>query len=132
MDASPRDRLRGRIGSRIVATVLLILCLNAWLQAARDLLGIDQNPRALMLLQLTSGAAALLGAIGSWRRRAWAPAPTVLYGVITGTMIIAVGPLLGLSAEERGGLPLGAGVVLATSLALAWYLRTITRTPTVR
>lgn len=132
MDASPRDGARGRLGSRIAAALLLLLGLNAWLQAARDLLGIDQNPRALMLLQIASGAAALLAAIGSWHRRAWAPALTVLYGVVTGTMIIAVGPLLGLSAEERGGLPLGAGIVLATSLALAWYLRTLTRTPTAR
>ncbi len=132
MDASPRHELRGQLGSRIAAAMLLIVCLNAWLQAARDLLGIDQNPRALTLLQLASGGTALLAAIGSWQRQPWTPAPTVLYGIVTGTMIIAVGPLLGLSAEERGGLPLGAGIVLATSLALAWYLRTITRTPTAR
>ncbi len=128
----PSPRPHGQRGARIAAVALFLLCVNSWVQVARDLLDVDSNPRALVALQLCSGAIALTAAIGSWLRRAWAPAATVLYGVVTGTMILAVGPLVGLSAEERRALPLGAGIVLAMALALAWYLRTITRTPTDR
>lgn len=118
---------RGRIGAPIVAVIFGACWLNAWLQAGRDLVGIDSNPMPLTLLQLVSGAAALAATLGAWTRRPWAPVAAVLYGIVTGIMIIAVGPLLGLAAEERQALPAGAAAILVTALVLAWYLRRITR-----
>ena len=46
-------------------------------------------------------------------------------------MIVALGPLLEMPFEERAGLWVGAAVILVFSLACAWFLRRMTRRPSV-
>lgn len=113
-------RSRGRIA---VAIVFALLALNAWSQALFVLLGRSDDPPMLTLLQVLSGASAVLTAVGSWSAARWAPAAAVSYGVITGGMIVLLDPLLDIGPEGRSGLWLGGLVVLVVSLGFAWYLR---------
>ncbi len=107
----------------IIAVVLLaLLCLNAWMQVFRSLVAWDDNPPLLIAWQALSGAAALTAAVGAWRLRRWAPAATVLYGLVTGTMISMLEPMLDLGAEARPGLLTGGLVVMCGSLMLAWVV----------
>lgn len=113
-------RSRGRIA---VAIVFALLALNAWSQAIFVLLGRSDDPPMLTLLQVLSGASAMLTAVGSWSAARWSPAAAVSYGVITGGMIVLLDPLLDIGPEGRSGLWFGALIVLMVSLGLAWFLR---------
>lgn len=113
---------RRGIGVIIAVVLLALLCLNAWAQVLRSLVGGDDNPPLLIAWQALSGAAALTAAVGAWRLRRWAPAATVLYGLVTGSMISMLEPILDLGAEARPGLLTGGLAVMCGSLVLAWVV----------
>lgn len=127
MEVTASTPARSSVG-RILATLLFaVLCLNAWIQTVMRLFGGNDDPAALVSWQLLSGTAAFIAALGAWRLRSWAPAAAVAYALITGTMIIALGPILDLEESERGGLIFGATAVFITCGAVAWYLRRLVR-----
>ena len=119
---------RRRIGLIIGVVLLALLCLNAWTQVFRSLVGWDDNPPLLIAWQAVSGAIACVAAIGAWRLRPWAPAATVLYGLVTGTMIGMLASIIDLEPDARGGLAVSALVVVCLSLVLAWAVRAPGRT----
>lgn len=114
---------RSSPGRIVVAIIFALLALNAWLQVALVPLGRSDDPTTLTLLQALIGATAMLAAAGSWSGARWAPAAALSYGIVTGAMIVLLGPLLDLEPDARNGLWFGALVVLAVSAGLAWYLR---------
>ena len=111
------------IGTRVVAVLFALLALNAVNEVLSMVSGDSDGPLALAALQTLTGLSATATAFGAWVRARWAPVVAVLYGAVAGAMIVALGPLLDMPAEERGGLLIGAGVVLLFSLACAAYLR---------
>ena len=113
-------RSRGRIA---LAAVFALLALNAWAQVALVPLGRSHDPPALMALQALIGGAGAAAAWGSWTGARWAPAAAVGYGIVTAAMLVALTPILGLEADARGGLWVGAAAVLLFALGSAWYLR---------
>jgi hypothetical protein len=115
------------IGIIVVSALLLLLCLNAWTQVARDLFGVDRAPELLTILQACSGALALVTAAGAWNRRVWAPGTAILFGLVTGGMVLGLGPMLDMSEEQRKGIWVGALGLVAVSVAIAWYLRRMLR-----
>ena len=110
------------IGTRIVAVLFALLGLNALNELLSMVSGTSDGPTTLAVLQAVVGVTATMTAFGAWIGARWAPAVAALYGVIAGAMIVALGPLLEMPAEERGGLLVGAAIVLAFALACAWYL----------
>lgn len=128
MSVSENTVPRRRIGLVIGVVLLALLCLNAWAQVFRSLVGWDDNPPLLVAWQTVSGAIACVAALGAWRRRPWAPAAAVLYGLVTGTMISMLESIIDLGPEARGGLAVSALVVVCLSLALAWSVRSPQRT----
>jgi hypothetical protein len=120
------------IGTRIVAVLFALLGLNALNELLDMVSGSSDGPVTLAVLQAVVGLTAVAAAFGAWIGARWAPALAVLYGVIAAAMVVALGPLLEMPAEERGGLLVGGAVVLAFALACAWYLHwafTRARTP---
>ena len=113
-------RSRGRIA---LAVVFGLLALNAWAQVALVPLGRSDDPAALVALQTMIGAAGAAAAWGCWRGARWAPAAAAAYGVATAGMLLALAPLLGLPADARGGLGVGAATALLFGLWSAWYAR---------
>lgn len=111
------------MGRRILAVVFALLALNAWAQVVLVLVGRSGDPGLLTALQALVGALAALAAWGSWTGARWAAGAAVIHGLVTAGMIVALGPILGLDADERGGLLVGAAVVLGFGLFAAWYLR---------
>ena len=105
------------------ALIFALLALNAWVQVVLTALGRSDDPAALLALQVLSGAAAAAAAVGIWRGARWAPGAALSYGVVTGCMIAALEPILGLEREARTGLWMGAVIVLLFSAGSAWYLR---------
>lgn len=113
-----------RATGRIVLAVLFALFgLNALVQVAMVLVGRSDDPAMLSALQTLVGVAGLAAALGSWRGDRWAPFAAVAYGVITGTMVASLGPLLQLEVEARPGLYVGGASVLGFGFVAAWYLR---------
>src|SRR5687768_13624332 len=92
------------VGPRIISIILLAGAIAAFIEVPDYLTG---EPALLSLQQLTSGLAALVGAIGAWRLRPWSWIPTLVYGVLSGILVLSVGPLLDLDADARKGLLFG-------------------------
>jgi peptidoglycan/LPS O-acetylase OafA/YrhL len=123
----PSASLRRRpAGVIFVALLFLLLWGNAWVQVVMQLRSTRPDPPLLTVLQTASGALALAAALGAWRLRTWAAPSALAYGVLTGAMITALGPILALDADERAGLIPGGASVLLISVALAWYLHRAT------
>ena len=110
-------------GRVVVAAVFALLALNAWAQVALVPLGGSDDPAALTALQALIGAAGAAAAWGTWRSARWGAAAAVAYGVLTAGMLLALGPLLELPSDARGGLRVGAAAVLLFALSSALYLR---------
>ena len=115
------------IGTRIVAVLFALLGLNALNELLSMVSGTSDGPAALAVLQAVVGLAAITTAFGAWTGARWAPLLAAVYGVITGGMIVALGPLLEMPAEERGGLLVGGAIGLAFALACAGYLNWASR-----
>jgi hypothetical protein len=115
------------MGRILVTLFFAFLCLNAWVQTILALFGQSDDPLLLRTWQLTSGAAAAVAAVGAYRLRRWAPHAVLAYGLITATMIVALGPMLELDESERAGLPMGAAAVAIICAALAFYLHRLVR-----
>jgi peptidoglycan/LPS O-acetylase OafA/YrhL len=122
-DAPPRRRAIGRI---VIALLFALLAVNALMEAFEP-----DVPPALRALQALVGALALATTWGAWSGARWSYAAATAYGFAAGGMVAALGPMLDMPVEERGGLWIGAGVILVFSLACAWFLRRMTRRPTV-
>lgn len=120
---------RGRVGLRLMAIFFALLALSAFREAFAAFLPSEDDPLALVILQVAVGTAAVVAAVGSWRGARWSPWAAVAYGVIAGGMIASLGWVLGLPAEDQPGLLVGGASALAISLACAWYLRRATTRP---
>ena len=116
------ERRGPRIGARIIAVLFALLGLNALYELLSMVIGTSDGPVTLAVLQGLVGVSAVTTAFGAWIGARWAPALAALYGVIAAAMVVALGPLLAMPAEERGGLLVGGAIILAFSLACAWYL----------
>jgi hypothetical protein len=116
------ERRASRIGARVIAVLFSLLALNALYELLSMASGTSDGPLTLAVLQGLVGVCGAATAFGAWTGARWAPALAALYGVIAATMIVALGPLLEMPAEERGGLLVGGAIVLVFSLACAWYL----------
>ena len=106
-----------------------LLGLNALNELLDMVSGTSDGPVTLAVLQAVVGLAAVAAAFGAWVGARWAPVLAVLYGLIAAAMVVALGPLLEMPAEERGGLLVGGAVVLGFALACAWYLHWAFRRP---
>ena len=117
------NRMRVPVGARIVAVLFALLGLNALNELLDMISGESDGPATLAALQAAVGVTAVATAFGAWTGARWAPVLAALYGVIAAAMIVALGPLLDMPVEERGGLLVGGAIVLAFSLACAAYMR---------
>jgi peptidoglycan/LPS O-acetylase OafA/YrhL len=113
---------RRSVGRIIVAVLFALLSLNAFQEVFYS-----DSPPTLRALQALVGATAAATAWGAWTGARWSPVLATLYGLIAGGMVASLGPMLDMPVEERGGLWVGALVILVVSLACAWYLRRATR-----
>jgi hypothetical protein len=109
---------RRPVGRIIVAALFALLAVNA----LKEVFWSD-SPPMLRALQALVGASAAATTWGAWTGARWSPALAAIYGVVAGGMVASLGPMLDLPVEERGGLFVGATVILVFSLACAWYLR---------
>ncbi len=74
--------------------------------------------------------AAFAAGHGAWHRTRWGPWAAVLYGLVTGTMVALLGPILDLPEEAHLGL-LGAGVtIFAVGLLLGKLVQRLLRPST--
>lgn len=113
---------RRTVGQMIVAVLFALLAANA----LKEVFWSD-SPPALRVWQAVVGALAAGTARGAWSGARWSAALALLYGLVAGAMIVALGPMLDMPVEERGGLWVGGAVILVIALACAGYLRRVTR-----
>jgi len=100
METPPLPK-RPPLGRQVLAVVFALLALSAWWEVVNDVIGTNDSPRILALLQTIVGAMAAAAAWGSWKGARWAPAFALLYGVIAGGMVASLGPMLDLPAGDR-------------------------------
>ena len=126
--AAPSRRSAGRT---VIALLFVVLALSAWQQVFDDVRNASNEPLALTALQALIGALAAVTSWGAWIGARWSAALAAAYGIVTAVMLVSLGPLLAMPVEERGGLLIGAGVVLVITLPCAWYLRRASRSTPV-
>lgn len=114
---------RRPLSATIIAVCFALFALNATAQVVLRLIGESSDPVLLMSWQSLVAASGWAAAVLAWRQHRAAVLFAVLYGVITGTMIVALGRILELGADAQNGLWASGAVVLVLSLALAWALR---------
>ena len=119
---SPAPQRRRTVGRIIVAALLALLAANAFEETFWS-----DSPPALRVWQAIVCAIAAAATWGAWIGARWSAGLALLYGIVAGAMVVALGPLLDMPVEERGGLWLGGAIVLVIGLACAWYLRRVTR-----
>jgi len=112
---------RRPVGRIIVTALFALLSVNAFQEVFSS-----DSPPALRALQALVGATAAATTWGAWTGARWSPALATIYGVVAGGMVASLGPMLDLPVEERGGLWVGAAVILVFSVGCAWYLRRVT------
>ena len=117
---------RRSIGRILIAVLFALLAVNAFLEAVES-----DSPPPLRALQTLVGVLAAATTWGAWSGARWSYAAATAYGFVAAGMVAALGPLLEMPVEERGGLWIGAAVVLVFSLACAWFLRRMTRRASV-
>jgi peptidoglycan/LPS O-acetylase OafA/YrhL len=122
-DTSPPRRSIGRI---LIAALFALLGVNALHETFWS-----DSPPTLRALQAVVGTLALTTTWGAWSGARWSYAPATAYGFVAAGMVASLGPMLDMPVEERGGLWVGAAVVLVFSLACAWFLRRATRRDSV-
>jgi hypothetical protein len=114
-----------RIGFVAITVLFAFLTLEAWGEVVEVAIGRDRQPLSLSLFQLFGGAAAYATAIGTFRRRPWAWRTALAWGLITAVMLLSLGTILGLPAEESKGIAMGAVAVLMMGAGFALYLRSV-------
>ena len=107
----------------VLGVIFGVLALVDWAQVLLALVRPSDNPSALVALHFGTGAAAGATCWGSWRRARWTPIAAVVYGALTGALLLALPSLLNLPLEARAGLRGGAAAVLLFSLLTAAYFR---------
>jgi hypothetical protein len=123
----PPESTPRRVAFVIVATIFALSCLSSWGQVVMGALGRGGEPRPLLLLHLLAGGAAYAASVGTMRRRPWAWVAALTWGIVISALILLVGPLVGLDAEERRGLWFGASSTAMIGGGLALYLRSVIR-----
>lgn len=117
-----------RPGAQILLTVLFaLLGLQAFVQAVLHLVGRDDDPAELMVLQAIIGVSGVMAARGAWTAARWSPLAALGYGALTAWMLFRLGPMLELEPEEARGIRIGALSVVLFALSAAWYLRRLVR-----
>lgn len=110
------------IGVKLVTLMFVLLSLNGLAQVVLRIIGGNTDPAALTLLQFLSGTSALAAAVGAWRGSRWSSLASLVYGVVTATMLALLPHLLGLDDDAKAGIWSGATTVLLVSVAAGWYL----------
>jgi hypothetical protein len=105
----------------LLLAVLVYVGFNAYQQALREFRDVEPGSLAICALQTLVGSLALLAAAGVWRRASWTTRALGGYGAATAGMLVLLGPILRMSADERVGLWQGAGAVLAGVALMMWY-----------
>ena len=119
---STEPQRRRTIGQIIVAALFALLTVNAF----KEVFWSD-GPTMLRIWQAVVCAIAAATTWGAWVGARWSAALALLYGLVAGAMIVALGPMLDMPVEERGGLWVGGAIILVFALVCAWYLRRVTR-----
>ena len=115
-----RVTFRRTIGTTILAIFVAVVSAVHLLQAFTGAAG---DPRALVLEHVIVALIGLLAAWAIWTAKPWAPAALALAGVTVAALIVSLGPLLQMDAQERAGLWTGAATVFLMTLAGVWYVR---------
>jgi hypothetical protein len=114
-----------RIGFVLITVLFAFLTLEAWGEVIQVAVGRDRQPLALSLFQLFGGACAYATAIGTFRRRPWAWQTALAWGLVTAAMLLSLGSIPDLPAEESRGIRMGALAVLMMGAGFALYLKSV-------
>jgi hypothetical protein len=123
--SSNAHAIRRRIGRIIASGGLLFGANNALHQAwgeASDIINRTGQPLPLVLaFQSTIAVLGAAAAFGVWKRARWSAKMTVAWGVVTASFVALLEWLLDLGAETRGGLLVGAAVILVVAAVIARF-----------
>ena len=111
---------RRSVGTALLAIFVAVISAVHLLQVFT---GLGGDPRALMIEHLIVALLGFLAAWSIWTAKRWAPAALAAAGVTVAALIVSLGPLLRMDAQERAGLWTGAATVFLLTLAGAWYVK---------
>jgi len=108
------------IGAALLAIFVAIISAVHLLQAFTGARG---DPRALVIEHVIVAVLGFLAAWSIWMGKWWAPWALAVAGVTVSALIVSLGPLLQMGAQERAGLWTGAATVFLMTLGGVWYVR---------
>jgi len=108
------------VGTALLAIFVAVISAVHLLQAFT---GWSGDPLALIVEHVIVGLLGFLAAWSIWLGKRWAPWALAVAGVTVAALIVSLGPILQMGAEERAGLWTGAGTVFVMTLAGVWYVR---------
>ena len=111
---------RRSVGTALLAVFVAIISAVHFMQAFTGARG---DPRALVVEHIVVALLGFLAAWSIWMAKRWAPMALALAGVTVAALIVSLGPLLRMDAQERAGLWTGAATVFLMTLAGVWYVR---------
>ena len=115
------------IGRVVIVGVFAMSATNAFSEAmneARDILRHAPEPMpAVMLFQFAVALTSTLSALGTWRRTRWATRAIVAWGLVEGTFVALLRPLLDLPKDALPGLVAGAASILVIAGAFVWWVK---------
>ena len=111
---------RRAVGTTLLAIFVAIISAVHLLQVFT---GVSGDPRSLVLEHAIVAALGFLAAWSIWTGKHWAPWALAVAGFTVAALIVSLGPILQMSAEERAGLWTGGATVFLLTLAGVWYVR---------
>jgi hypothetical protein len=113
----------------VIAILLAIGGLNAFVQAALTYAGVWTDTSMLPHIQLAIAFIAFLGAYGAWQRLAWSRWAALAYGVVTGAMIVSLPRFTEIPDAAVAGLRASAAITVCIGAVLAWGIHVAIRGP---
>jgi peptidoglycan/LPS O-acetylase OafA/YrhL len=107
----------------VLAGVFLLLAALDAVQLVEVARGNHPDPPALVLTHALTGVLAAGAAVAIWRLERWSPWVVLAWGLVTATMLAALGPAIGEPREAWAALRLAAVVTAAATALAAAYLR---------
>jgi hypothetical protein len=107
----------------LLAALFATVAVSDLWQVGMFLAGRNSEVPGLMLAHAVLGLVGAAAATAVWRRSSWSVWLAALWGVLTAALLASLPSVLGLAAEERGGVWVGAAAVLLVGAFAAWYLR---------
>jgi hypothetical protein len=115
------------VGLRLLSGLFVLFASADLVQLGQAARGEHPDPLGLLVIHALTGLLAGFAAVGLWRARPWASVVVLSWGMVTGAMLMILGPVLDEPREAWWGFWVAALLVVGFASAVGLYVRHRTR-----